>query len=76
MRFLGDAEMKFDKGDKVRYSDLGIKNIFGGIQKYQREGKVIGYGGNGKNVRVLWDGRKTPESYHPDYIELRENTRK
>jgi hypothetical protein len=35
-----------------------------------KEGLIIGNSRLNRSVRVLFDGRRTPMSLHPDYIEL------
>ncbi len=35
-----------------------------------KEGLIVGNSRLNRSVRVLFDGRRTPMSLHPDYIEL------
>ena len=35
-----------------------------------KEGLVVGNSRINRSIRVLFDGRRTPMSLHPDYIEL------
>jgi len=53
-------------GARFRMSMLGAarnKHLAG------KEGLVVGNSRLNRSVRVLFDGRRTPMSLHPDYIE-------
>ncbi len=59
------ADEKFDKGDRVQYSDFGLERL----NREQRKGKVVGFGRDNKGVRVKWDGNKTASKYSIDFIK-------
>jgi len=59
------ADEKFEKGDRVKYSDFGLKRL----DREQRKGKVVGFGRDNKGVRVKWDGNKTASKYSLDFIK-------
>ena len=56
----------FHVGQRVQSSILNLERM---VDTRLRRGVVIGYSLDG-GVRVRWDGAKSDESYHPDYIEV------
>lgn len=59
------ADKKFDKGDKVQYSDFGLERL----NKDQRTGEVVGFSRDKSNVYVRWKGNKSASSYSLDFIK-------
>lgn len=55
-----------EKGDRVKYSKWGIKNIL--PRNPSVEGIVVGHGRSPGILRVVWDGTKTPYSYFNGYL--------
>ena len=54
------------KGTRIRMSVLGaLRNP----RLAGREGAIVGSSRMNRSVRILFDGRRTPISLHPDYIE-------
>jgi hypothetical protein len=59
---------KFRIGQRVRPSPEGIRrNVFPG--KKATRGGVVEKVDEFNSPTVLWDGRKTADGYHPDFIE-------
>lgn len=63
---------RFDVGDRVKFSDLGLLRL--GTRPSvtaDRRGDVAGFGrdSNDHCVRVVWDGRETPERYAHSFIK-------
>jgi hypothetical protein len=56
-------------GDRVRLSELAIRNGVGSCGNASSRLGVLTRYGNGKLPKVLWDGTKTQHILHPDYIE-------
>ena len=68
-RALDDAVgvMLFAIGNRVRFSDLGRSRSSPKLSDVQ--GKVVGHSFSGMAVKVLWDGRRSPHTYHHTYLE-------
>lgn len=62
-----DARERFDVGDRVQFSDFGLRRL----DEDQREGKVHGFHEDRTqtNVRVSWDDRKTLGRYAHSFIK-------
>lgn len=55
---------------RVQFSDEGLKKLRGRIRdenKRQRTGTAIRKDKQG-GILVIWDGRKSPDFYHPDFV--------
>lgn len=69
MANIGSKKHKFRVGQRVRPSRAGIENdIFTGSRQLQ-SGMVVKVD-QFNCPTVLWDGRKTPRGYHPDFISI------
>lgn len=56
-------------GPRVMYSNTGIREL--SPHKPDRAGEFLGVNRNdGNMVRVLWDGKKTPEYVHRSFIVM------
>jgi hypothetical protein len=66
---------KFSKGDRVKISAKGL-SILGRpavpLSDYvpERRGTITRATPTGTGFHLLWDGRKTEDSLHGDYLEL------
>lgn len=58
---------KFSVGQRVRPSEAGIAAHIFSKTRRQQSGVVIKVD-EFNSPTVLWDGRMTPSSYHPDFI--------
>jgi hypothetical protein len=56
-------------GERVRFSAFGIKWLGYRPEKAARQGSVIGLARDLRNVRVLWDGTRYPQTYSQRFIE-------
>lgn len=56
---------RFERGDRVKYSDLGLKRL----NKDQREGEIVGFSEEDHCIRVRWDGNKTAARYAHSFIK-------
>jgi len=58
---------KFKVGQRVRPSEYGIAALVFPKTRHNQTGRVIAVD-RFNSPSVLWDGRKTSASYHPDFI--------
>jgi hypothetical protein len=58
---------EFIKGTRCRLSELGIAT---NPRATMKAGIILGRGRSANNVRILFDGLKTPVSLHKKYIEV------
>lgn len=60
-----DPRERFVVGDKVEYSDFGMKRL----DREQRSGEIAGFSRKEDHcVRVRWDGNKTATRYAHSFI--------
>jgi len=61
-------------GDRVRLNAEGIKlgRIMRSTYPRDREGSILGFGRkpHEHTARILWDGRKSPDYWHIEFLEL------
>jgi len=55
------------KGARVVLSEWAFRDHVAVYRDRERVGTVVGFGRH-ESVRVKWDGRKTAESWHRDYL--------
>jgi hypothetical protein len=67
MQSDADDILECAKGSRCRLSELGIA---ANPRATLREGTILGRGRSANNIRVLFDGLRTPISLHKKYIEL------
>lgn len=58
---------KFRVGQRVRPSQYGIERCIFPKTRHGQSGVIVKVGAF-NHPAVLWEGRKTPRSYHPDFI--------
>lgn len=68
------AALKFSKGDRVRLSAEGIKNLCNPNDKRshppERIGSVSQISHDERAFGIVWDGRTYPMMIHKDYLEV------
>ena len=55
------------KDDRVKFTKKAFEY---GLTEKNREGKVAYNPKRKDRITILWDGRKSTETYHTDFIEL------
>lgn len=67
------GKSKFSKGDRVKLSAKGFAVLRRGHSyKPERRGTISRTTRTGTGFLVLWDGRRTDDELHGDYLELAE----
>jgi hypothetical protein len=59
-----------ERGDIVRLSELGRKKV----KKPERQGRVLSVSPTGSQIKVQWDGLKTPYMVHASFLERDEQS--
>ena len=62
----------FKKGDRVKFN---LEAAYWNVRHKERLGTVQHVNLWNSSVRVLWDGRKTPESYYPRFLAKHDDRR-
>ena len=58
---------KFHKGERVKFSALGLtRNLHKSPKTWTAT--VVGFGRDGHSVRVIATGTKTPQNFHADFL--------
>jgi hypothetical protein len=65
---------KFSKGDRVKLSASGLAARLGHSYSPERRGMIDHVSPTGTGFHVLWDGRRTTDDLHGDYLERAEAT--
>ena len=65
------AQNKIKIGSRVKHSKLGLRTL--NPKNPERLGKVLGFSRRSAEfVRVVWDGTRSAQTYHIEFIEKEE----